>query len=472
MKKLICLILIVCIIPNIIIPSLISKIDYNDPSLYNFIDSSAKLTLKNDERFAYINAQKYNNIIKELDEYIYTLHLPNDFLVINRQSDYSLTIDPQTQLNVGYLNILDGFIILIKDKIHENLIDSSTKLSSENDEWFAYINTLKYDNIIKDNKGFLKILDNFIKYLGHENHLIARSTYGIDDVDLLYFDKLVVDAENTPINALIKLLILSSVIVILIIFIRLDDLGLNICDANYEEISHLSSVSFGQSSDGLLDNIRDSIRGQEDLTRPKSPSISAKQSPNGLIYYLGGLIKGIQDTMDSSRLFIPDKKSQETSYIHLDPANSIKTNTRTSRTHLLCVTLMSMPLSISPMKNENVTNSKSHGDWDECLTIKEIARVLENPKRRLIIRTLKGTAMTLQDLAKETDISDSTLSDNLNVLIKIGLIKKENERPAIFSRTKLLEELICLAEKLKRYRPGTSKSLTEKEGSETENRFN
>jgi DNA-binding HxlR family transcriptional regulator len=182
---------------------------------------------------------------------------------------------------------------------------------------------------------------------------------------------------------------------------------------------------------------------------------STRLSSYGFPGAMDCLTKNIQVVSDSRIPFDPEEYFIDKPPSICSPDNLIRARPKIGSGLLLCTTIMSMTSSSLSAKNYKDAHTKDLDDG--CLIIREIARILENPNRRLIIRSLPtGSSKTLKELEDETKISDSTLSDNIELLMKIGFIKKGDKRPAKFSRTILLEELISLAEKMNKHKTDSS----------------
>jgi len=98
------------------------------------------------------------------------------------------------------------------------------------------------------------------------------------------------------------------------------------------------------------------------------------------------------------------------------------------------------------------TKSKKNYEIEEaCEILKEIVKVLKNPRRINIINALPpGVTKTFDQLKAETGLSTGSLHHHLKELWIAGFIYKTNERPAKFGRTAFLEHLIALVEHGKR----------------------
>jgi len=83
-----------------------------------------------------------------------------------------------------------------------------------------------------------------------------------------------------------------------------------------------------------------------------------------------------------------------------------------------------------------------------CEVLKQLVYILGNPRRERIIKALPtGSRKTFEMLKAETGISTGVLHHQLELLKSEGYVARNDKRPAEWSRTLVLDELIDLAAK-------------------------
>jgi len=92
------------------------------------------------------------------------------------------------------------------------------------------------------------------------------------------------------------------------------------------------------------------------------------------------------------------------------------------------------------MSDKEVPNTK-----DICKMLKEIADILDYPRRTLILNAIPpGSEMTFKQLEQVTGIPTSSLHAHLKEMWHAGLIEKTDERPTRYKRSEFLTYLISL----------------------------